>query len=80
MNMRGKSIQEQTDPVDPDDIVDLSQTIMEGSFLPLISVLASNKQKSKFLTNQVIERKTGQSALLIAAYYGKIKPLKTLIE
>mmetsp|Transcript_26805 Transcript_26805/g.33392 ORF Transcript_26805/g.33392 Transcript_26805/m.33392 type:complete len:171 (+) Transcript_26805:315-827(+) len=52
---------------------------MQGSFLPIMAVMATSKGE-KIDPNLIIEPDQGLVLLHSAAYYGKIKPVRALVE
>ena len=63
--------------LDTIEIHDASRRAMQGSFLPIMAILETSAQVD---SNLVLDPEQGLVLLHSAAYYGKIKPIRALIE
>eukprot|EP00347_Sterkiella_histriomuscorum_P014358 403361177 len=70
-----EEVKDEDDPTQPKE-VDYKQTVLNGSFLPAISLLQNNLIDIE----TIIDENQGLRLLHYASYFGKIKALKTLCE
>ena len=53
---------------------------MQGSFLPIMAIMKISQHKNKISPNLIIDPEQGLSLLHSAVYFGKIKPVRVLVE
>ena len=72
------SDEEQESSLSPEEMKDVVKRALQGSFLPIMAVLET--QEENLDPDMVIDAERGLTLLHSAAYYGKIKPMRALVE
>lgn len=65
---------------DSKEATDAASRAMKGSFLPSIAILATQGDEKETHSETLLDPEQGLTLLHSAAYYNKVKPLRTLIE
>ena len=65
---------------DTTELQNAARRVMQGSFLPIMAILETQTGDESLDPNVVIDSEQGLGILHSAAFYGKIKPVRALIE
>ena len=65
---------------DTSEMINPALKAMQGSFLPALAWLDAQKVTGEVDPEKLIDEDQGLTLLHSAAYYGKMKPLRTLVE